>query len=386
MSGPARETAVHVPAGIRDARSYSPELESMRGVACLLVFGFHAAGIADPVAYEAINPALAFIYAGHTGVTLFFVLSAFFLSRPFLEQAAGGPRVSWRNFWKRRALRILPLYYCAVAFACVMLAQRPADLLHGLPYFVFVTSTSLVTSFKPYSDVWWSLSTEWQFYLVLPLASLCLLSRRGRVLGAVLLLFYAISYALFAAKLVGPRSILTGLDLGFSLFGRAPALLCGVAAAWIWLRHRDSIRAALHGRAWLRRGGADALLLLLLWGLGSLLALTVRETFFDSEAKFHFWHVPEALAWMAVVLWILLAPVHSAALFQNRIFRGLGVLSYSLYLVHLPILYAIQIPNLDLLGAGRRGWTARAWLGTAAGFALSLAVSVVTYRLIERPS
>ena len=126
---PARERSFHVPAGIRDARSYSPELESLRGVACLLVFLFHASGTVDSGA-QGVGPLRAFVYAGHTGVTLFFVLSAFLLSRPFLAQARGGPRVRWgasgrdapcascrstpSSWWLRASgMRGLPQTFCA---------------------------------------------------------------------------------------------------------------------------------------------------------------------------------------------------------------------------------------------------------------------------------
>jgi peptidoglycan/LPS O-acetylase OafA/YrhL len=103
-----------VPAGIRRRSTYFPEVESLRGLAIALVFVFHADrallfsvrtrdGAESPLA-------LLYVWAGHTGVTLFFVLSAFLLSLPFLDEAYGGRTVSRRQFYERRALRILPLY------------------------------------------------------------------------------------------------------------------------------------------------------------------------------------------------------------------------------------------------------------------------------------
>jgi len=381
----APERSFQVPAGIRDARRYSPELESLRGVACLLVFFFHASGTVDTAAQE-VGPLRAFVYAGHTGVALFFVLSAFFLSRPFLEQASGGSRVSWRGFWARRALRILPLFFFIVMVASIWNAQAPADLLRGLPYLVFLNSfPSLVDPLEPFSLVWWSLATECQFYLLLPIASLCLLSRPGRVLGVLVFCAWAALYALFALHRFGPRDPIAYSNLGFSLFGRAPALLAGVAAAWIWGRYAEPARAALHRQTWLRRGGADALLLALLWGLGELLSGVARRGFIAAEGTWHAWHVAEALFWAALVLWVLLAPLRTAPLFSNGVLRGVGVLSYSLYLVHLVILYRILIPTLDIMVAGKPGWTPRAFAATLAALAASLAVSFVTYRLVERP-
>jgi hypothetical protein len=130
-------TEAQVPAGIRDAAEYSVELDCLRGLAILLVLFFHATGIVAP-AGESHGPWLSFIYSGHTGVTLFFVLSAFLLSRPFLLQARGGRPAGWKHFWERRALRILPLYFCAVAVGTYVRAENASDFLEAIPYLFFL--------------------------------------------------------------------------------------------------------------------------------------------------------------------------------------------------------------------------------------------------------
>ena len=107
MRGPA---PTH-PVGVRASTTYLPELEALRGVGVALVFGFHAdrfvhfplMALGAPA-----SPALAFVRAGHTGVDLFFVLSAFLLAQPFLAEVAGAKRVDRRQYFTRRALRILP--------------------------------------------------------------------------------------------------------------------------------------------------------------------------------------------------------------------------------------------------------------------------------------
>jgi peptidoglycan/LPS O-acetylase OafA/YrhL len=97
---------------------FLPELESVRGIAILLVFAFHVDGfVRFPFSVAPSVPlSLAFVHAGFTGVDLFFVLSAFLLSLPFLAEGAGGRRVVVREYALRRALRILPLYYRRNAF------------------------------------------------------------------------------------------------------------------------------------------------------------------------------------------------------------------------------------------------------------------------------
>lgn len=84
------------PAGIRRSSTYFPELESLRGIAIVLVVVFHADAVMLVPFFnrEGSWPSLplALVFAGHTGVTLFFVLSAFLLGLPFLKEAgAAGP-------------------------------------------------------------------------------------------------------------------------------------------------------------------------------------------------------------------------------------------------------------------------------------------------------
>ncbi|TMA37498.1 MAG: acyltransferase, partial [Deltaproteobacteria bacterium] len=166
---------------------------------------------------------LAFVRAGHSGVDLFFVLSSFLLSLPFFTAAAQGRRLNTRGYFARRALRILPLYYSAVAVGTVVCARGPGDLTRGLPYLLFLNA--LATPLTPWSAVWWSLCTEAQFYLLLPLLSPCLRSRTGRVWGLVALAAYAAVYSAFFAGVFRMPTNYMAAWLGMSLFGRAPQFL-----------------------------------------------------------------------------------------------------------------------------------------------------------------
>ena len=150
-------------AGIRSGSTYFYELESIRGLAILLVFLFHAYGISTGGKPQETSLLMSFVVMGNTGVTLFFVLSGFLLSLPWLKKIvnpdAAKPGV--RNFYVARALRVIPLYYCAVLFSIIV----TGNWLVGIKAlgFVFVGFENL-----PYSVVWWTLSTEVQFYLLLP--------------------------------------------------------------------------------------------------------------------------------------------------------------------------------------------------------------------------
>src|SRR5262249_28336594 len=148
-------------------------LESLRGIAILLVFTFHVHGFVlypSSTASNVVSVPMAFVRAGHAGVDLFFVLSAFLLSRPFLADGLGGGGVRWVAYFGRRALRILPLYWTAVLVGTVLSASRPADLLRSVPHLLFLSwIPPLAAPLRRYSAVWWSLETEMQFYLLLPL-------------------------------------------------------------------------------------------------------------------------------------------------------------------------------------------------------------------------
>src|SRR5262249_47236712 len=125
------------PAGIRRGSTYFPELESLRGLAILLVFVFHADGVLlapfrSHVGAQSPVP-LAFVWAGHSGVTLFFVLSAFLLSLPFLDEANGGRTGSRPPFYQRRALRTLPLYLAGGVVGASLPSPSPPALPRGAP-------------------------------------------------------------------------------------------------------------------------------------------------------------------------------------------------------------------------------------------------------------
>ena len=330
-----------------------------------------------------VSPLAAFVHAGHTGVTLFFVLSAFLLSRPFLAEASRGVRASRKNFFARRAMRILPLYWFVV-IASTLISARKSDfaLSDGVPYLFFLNSFpgSAVPMF-PFSDVWWSLATEAQFYLALPLLTLLLPTRAGRwVLGA-LLVVYAGTYAwivTYATEWLIPT-------LGISLFGRGHSFLIGIAAAWIYENWGPRIRERCAQSKLACRGGADLFLLGVILCQGLLLREVVFLGFFRAEQSWNEWHVLESLLWALLVLITLVAPLRLGFLFSNRVLGGIGLLSYSMYLVHFPIIFFVLYPLSGTNPEAYQGWT---WTSSGAVMlclGLALALSSLTYLAIERP-
>ena len=375
------------PAGIRDASHYAPQLESLRGVAILLVAFFHADGMLSvgpqTVTGTWVSPLAAFVHAGHTGVTLFFVLSAFLLSRPFLVEAAGGRPVSRRRFFARRALRILPLYW-TVVIVSTLLTMRTGDfkLQDGIPYLFFLNSFSgFAEPMFPFSDVWWSLATEAQFYLALPLLTLLLLSRPGRWVFLALLVLYSGCY--YAVVSSGSGWIQSGLSI--SLFGRGYSFLIGVAAAWIYGRWGARLQECCSQWWPLRWGGSDLILLAVILCQGLLLREVAFRGFFDAEHTWNEWHILESFFWGLLVLIVLVAPLRLGFLFSNRLLGAVGLLSYSMYLVHFPIIFFVLYRFSAVNPEAYQGWTATSFGAVLLCIGLSLALSTLTYLAIERP-
>lgn len=353
--------------GLRPGRVHFYEIECLRGLAVLLVFLFHARGITGGNPPAEVGLLTAFAAVGNSGVTLFFVLSGFLLGRPWLaaRQDPARERPGLRSYALARLLRILPLYYGAVLVAAVDLAE-PGLLLPA------ATFQMLGFQYFPHSVVWWTLITELQFYLLLPLLGTLLLSPRGRWLLSALLGLWLLAYlrlVLFA------DDALQGFWLTKSLFARLPAFLLGMLVAalplrWPWA---PAPRAAASLRPALALAALIALALLL------RAVAAVGESW--AEKHWPAYHLPEALAWSALLAALAGgAPAAWRLPLVNPAFAVLGKLSYSIYLNHVPLLFYIVYPAT---GPGRGA--GELLLRVVAAALASLALAAVTYAAVERP-
>lgn len=386
----ALRSPVPPPAGVRSS-GFLPELEALRGVAALLVFAFHADRyLSVMLQVQGVDtrtlvttPWQAFIRAGDTGVTLFFVLSAFLLALPFLDEARGGTRVRLGNYARRRALRILPLYWTLLAVGAVYLVVTGGAPSNLLPYAVFANGfIPRLEGADAFTGVVWSLATEAQFYVLLPL--LTWLAARPRVAVALLVL-YGAAYAAWIADLIPARPFTT-FRVAYSVFGRGWVFLAGIAAAWVYQRHGAALRTRAAATPWLRNGGSDVLLLLVLLALGTLLMAVLRVPGMRAAIPpLVVWHLPEGILWALVVLLVLLAPLRVKPLLCTRALMAVGVLSYSIYLWHLPVLKFGLWPLARRLGLAPMGWNGAGFLMFGVMASIVFAGATLTYLAIERP-
>jgi peptidoglycan/LPS O-acetylase OafA/YrhL len=359
-------------AGVRRGRVYFHELECLRGWAIVLVFLFHAWGISRGGAAVEVSPWLAFVAAGNTGVTLFFVLSGFLLTLPWLRclhQDAPEPAIG--RYLAARALRILPLYYTAVLVAFISTGDL-APALRALR-FGFVAFDLF-----PWSVVWWTLITELQFYLLLPVAGW--LACRGPAARRLLALLLVAWLCLYLALVIAPSAEPRGFALTKSLFARLPAFALGALAARLYLlrhfRRGASGAAAVAGR-----------LLAVLGSLG-LLALVLQAVTAmgdrAAEQSWHQHHAWESALWTVIMLALLHGSFPGRALLVNPVTAWLGKLSYSIYLNHVPLLFYLVYParSADPDYVASPALYALPLLAAA----LSLALAVLSYRFLELPA
>ncbi len=156
------------------SRRYMPDLDGLRAIAVLLVLFAHFCPLSVLVADF-----------GRFGVDLFFVLSGFLITGILLNgRARGSPRGTIRNFYARRFLRILPLYY--VTLLVFWVAGLP-QLRQTWPWHAaYLSNVFFALHVRHWGEIshLWSLSVEEQFYLVWPLA--ILLAPRRLLLPAMI--------------------------------------------------------------------------------------------------------------------------------------------------------------------------------------------------------
>ncbi|HEU0009114.1 MAG TPA: acyltransferase [Verrucomicrobiae bacterium] len=358
-----------------------PELDGIRGLAILLVLVWHYfATLVTPEPGSWLRAAKLAAGLGWSGVDLFFVLSGFLLGSILLEHRDSP--TYFKTFYARRACRILPVYYLLViAFAVasgLLQGTRNAGFVHlfdrPMPlwsYFTFTQNFAMVSVSDfgaPALSATWSLAVEEQFYLFLPL--LIRFVPRGSLPGVLILLIVAAPIC---------RGLLwSDAAPGFAGFvlmpARADALLLGVLAA---LAIRDPGFAAAFARNRVALGCVSVGL------FGGMVVLAVygwRLPHIASHLAGHLWI---AAFYGLLIVWISAKPSGAlGALMRFPALRALGVVSYAVYLFHVPVLetvFALARGQPPALRAASDAMLILASLGVTIGLA------ALSWRLVEKP-
>ncbi len=148
-------------------------LNGARAIAAYLVVATHA-GFESGLSLSS-SPWAPFLARANFGVTIFFLLSGFLLSRRFLLDDSTLTAHGLSGFWRRRAVRIFPAYWLAIIGALALLTVRHTTGQHWAFYLLLI-HPYVAMPIDPTLSQMWTLAVEVSFYAILPL--LFWLSRR----------------------------------------------------------------------------------------------------------------------------------------------------------------------------------------------------------------
>jgi peptidoglycan/LPS O-acetylase OafA/YrhL len=155
----------------------------------------------------------------------------------------------------------------------------------------------------------------------------------------VALILWLAGYLAFLGGILVPQGFASLSSWESSLFGRAPLFLAGIGAAALYRTHGARLGERLHRARFMRNGGSDLLLVLLILGVVALLrweqALGPQAAW---QPRYQYRDPLTAVLLAALLLLLLLAPVRPKPLLVNPLLGGLGAISYSVYLVPYPLM------------------------------------------------
>ncbi|MBI4887935.1 MAG: acyltransferase [Acidobacteria bacterium] len=330
---------------------YRPDIDGLRALAVLAVVCFHL-GVA---------PARG----GYVGVDVFFVISGFLITRLILGDLQAGT-FSLSRFYERRARRLFPALSftvgCSFLFAVLLFSPQ-----HLKPFGGSAVATMLGVSnvyfwyesgyfdveaaFKPLLHVW-SLCVEEQFYLVWPAFMLLLWRLRSNWFRAG-----AIAAAGVVSLVLSERALSVDAAASFYLTPfRVVEFAAGALMVWLVARQPTN-------GLWLEP-----------IALGGLALVAYPVFAYTPATPFPGLHALVPCLGTALLLHAGAAR-YTGMLLRNAPAVGLGLISYSLYLVHWPIIVFYRYYKFDDL-SGREAW---------ALVAVSVAAAFFMYRFIERP-
>ena len=367
------ESQAVVTAPVRPPREHFDYLDGLRALAALYVVLHHAwLHIKLPPGWTS---RLTFgLQFGHFAVDVFIVLSGFCLMLPVVR-GEGQLRGGIGGFLQRRARRILPPYYAAVALSLVLIwtligrqtgthwdVSVPVQGSDFLAHLFLVQDMQSLASGAKINHPLWSVAVEWHIYFLFPL--LVMLWRRyGGIRSAL--------FTTLISYLAGVAAVYTGVLEGmhFQYIGLFALGMLGATFAFspqeVWRKRRE-------GLPW---GGIAAGVLALALACGYLLRRIHGITIYV-----------DPLIGVSTAS-LLIAMSRSKENWTRRAIEWkplvfIGGFSYSLYLIHAPLLQVIwQYGILPL----HRSETISFWILATAGTALILGASYLFSLMCERP-
>lgn len=351
--------------------NYIDHIDVLRAIAVLLVVLFHLD--------------FDFVKGGFIGVDVFFVISGFLITRILKHEYETTNTVSFRNFYTRRARRILPSLFLVLFLVFILgfLIFAPADFIRLSK--VMLTSSLAVSNFfflgeAGYFDIsaslkpllhTWSLGIEEQFYLIWPLSLVLILKIKQKLIRISTILFLLLSSLMITilVNYYGEPEFLTTLftentdfykdQNAFQFFllpFRIFEFLIGASIVWIFpLKIKSKIVKEI----------------ILIIGVALLLLPAI---FFSKDTPFL--STLNIIPCIGVGILILNGKTDlSKAFFENKWLKKIGNVSYTWYLFHWPFIVFYKYIVERELGI----------IDQASLFFASLFVSLIVFKYYETP-
>ena len=303
---------------------YRKEIDGLRAIAVLPVIFFHGN--------------LFGMTGGYIGVDIFFVISGYLITSILIEEIEGG-RFSILNFYERRARRILPALTAVLLFTTIAaFILMPAGLFKSYSQSLVSVSTFLSNVFfyltsgyfstasdeKPLLHTW-SLAVEEQYYIFFPVL-LSVLWFIGKKRLTLFISALTITSLLLAQYLSFKQAVDANFYLIFSrsweLFAGSLIAITGIQKFSIAKRGRDII------------------------GSIGLTLIFYSIVFFDRLTPFPSMYTLAPVIGACLVIIFCDSTTTIGKFLSNRLFVGIGLISYSLYLWHQPIFAFLRIKTI----------------------------------------
>jgi peptidoglycan/LPS O-acetylase OafA/YrhL len=338
---------------------YRPEIDGLRALAVISVIFYHA----ELILLGDVNP----FRGGFIGVDIFFVISGYLITLIILKEISKNS-FSFANFYERRARRILP------ALLIVITTSVPFAWFYMLPKALKEYSGSVLSSLFFGSNIWffqqdgytteasalkpflhtWSLSIEEQFYMIFPI---------------VLILLWKFCRAYLTGILV--LGLLASLQLAHFI----SADYQNAAFYLLPTRGWELLAGAILAKLELTKGRISRPLLDIAAPLLGLLLICYSIAFYGDHIKHPSWVTVPPIVGTMLLIWFCKKGEFITDILSSRPFVAVGLISYSLYLWHFPILAFARINEIGTTDYAQ--W----W-----HILLAVVLAYITYRFIEQPA
>lgn len=328
-----------------------PNLDGLRAIAILPVLGLHAS--------------YGLMRGGFLGVDLFFVLSGFLITWLLYQELQQTQTISFRNFYKRRALRLFPAMIVSIFLAAALwpLTSGPdSSLLMAVTSVLFYLADLIDPKFLGSLGATWSLSLEEQFYFVWPVLLLGMfICFRGKIrhmlyclVGVVFLVIVFRGWMYLHCPLA--------VDLYRFPFSRVDSLAMGAIAA-LFLASRG-------GKVLIYKPILMVSFILSAYAMACFLCEPRSSTLLLGGYTI--------VAAMFACLILALSQMPPTRLFSNPLLIWIGRRSYGLYIYNLPIFWALEAARIPKS-------TSNLICITILRFLLTFLVAALSYRFLEKP-